>query len=126
MRARLKDIAEELELSTMTVSRAINGHPNVNPETRLRVLRTARRLNYRPNRFARSLITQQSMTIALVLPDISYSFFGEVARGVQAEAAKSGYCLLLCNTEEDPSLERKEIETLAGWQVDRDDHCFVP
>ena len=118
MRVRLKDIAEELDLSTMTVSRAINNHPNVSPKTRLRVLRAAKKLNYRPNRFARGLITRRSMSIALIVPDISYSFFGEVAKGVQAEAAKSDYCVLLCNTEEEPSLERKEIETLLDWQVD--------
>ena len=117
-RVRLKDIAEELGLSIMTVSRAINNHPNVKPGTRLRVVRTAKKLNYRPNRFARSLITRRSMSIALIVPDISYSFFGEVAKGVQAEAAKSDYCVLLCNTEEEPSLERKEIETLMDWQVD--------
>ena len=118
MRVRLKDIAEELNLSTMTVSRAINDHPNVSPKTRLRVLRAAKKLNYRPNLFARSLITRRSMAIALVVPDVSYSFFGEVAKGVQAEAARSDYCVLLCNTEEQPSLERKEIETLMDWQVD--------
>ena len=118
MRVRLKDIAEKLDLSTMTVSRAINNHPNVSPKTRLRVLQAAKELNYRPDRFARGLITRRSMAIALIVPDISYSFFGEVAKGAQVEAAKSDYCVLLCNTEEEPSLERREIETLMDWQVD--------
>lgn len=102
----------------MTVSRAVNNHPEISAKTRERVLREARRLNYRPNRLARSLATRKSMVIGLVIPDIAFSFFSQIARGVQNFAVKHQYDLLLFSTNEDPELELHGIQSLLERRVD--------
>jgi DNA-binding LacI/PurR family transcriptional regulator len=114
----IEDIGRELGISAMTVSRALNGHPHVKEETRERVLSTAARLNYRPNRWARSLATQKSHLIGIIVPDISHNFFSEITRAVQDSIEPRGYALMLCHSAGDPERERAAIETLLGSRVD--------
>lgn len=114
----IEDIGRELGISAMTVSRALNGHPHVKEETRERVLSTAARLNYRPNRWARSLATQKSHLIGIIVPDISHSFFSEITRAVQDSIEPCGYGLMLCHSAGDPERERAAIEGLLGSRVD--------
>jgi LacI family transcriptional regulator len=114
----IQDIARKLGLSSMTVSRALSGHPAVKEETRRRVLELAEKLRYRPNRWARSLVTGKSRTIGIVVPDISHSFFSEITRGVKDAIQPCGYGLMLCNSDCDPKLELQEIEMLLGARVD--------
>lgn len=102
----------------MTVSRALNGHPDVKKETRDRVLSQAAKLKYRPNRWARSLVTKRSQIIGVVIPDISHSFFSEITRGVQVSIEQRGYDLMLCHSHGDVKRERVEIEMLLGSRVD--------
>src|SRR4051794_36288132 len=75
------DIANKLGLSAMTVSRALTGNREVSEKTRQRVIRTATALGYEPNRWARSLVTQRSSIIGVVIPDIAHSFFAEITFG---------------------------------------------
>src|SRR5262247_3387163 len=112
MPVTLADIARELGVSKMTVSRAINNHPEISPETRERVLEAARRMNYRPNQFARALTTNRSYLLGVVVPDLMHSYFAEVCRGVEALAKPLGYQNLICSNDEDAANEQAEIEAL--------------
>src|ERR671913_659629 len=112
MPVTLADIARELGVSKMTVSRAINNHPSINADTRERVLEVARRLNYQPNQHARALATNRSYLIGVVVPDLMHSYFAEICRGVEAVARPLGYRNLICNTDEDPAKELDETGAL--------------
>lgn len=112
MPTTLGDIARALNVSKMTVSRAINNHPEINPETRARVLAAAQKMNYRPNQFARALTSKHSYLIGIVVPDLMHSYFAEICRGVESHARAAGYQNLICSTDEDASKERDEIEAL--------------
>jgi LacI family transcriptional regulator len=112
MAVTLADIARELGVSKMTVSRAINNHPLINAETRERVLEVARRMNYQPNQHARALATSRSYLIGIVLPDLMNLYFAEVTRAIESVARPAGFQLLICSTEEDATRELGEVETL--------------
>lgn len=112
MPTTLADIARALNVSKMTVSRAINNHPEINRETRARILATARKMNYRPNQFARALTTNHSYLIGLVVPDLMHSYFAEICRGVESHARPAGYQNLICSTDEEARKEIDEIEAL--------------
>jgi len=73
MPTTLEDIARALKVSKMTVSRAINDHPEISRETRARILAMAQKMNYRPNQFARALTTHRSYLIGIVVPDLRHS-----------------------------------------------------
>jgi LacI family transcriptional regulator len=117
----LADIARELGVSKMTVSRAINNHPLINSTTRERVLEVARRLNYQPNQHARALATNRSYLIGVVVPDLMHSYFAEIYRGIEDVARPAGYRNLICNTDEDAT---KEIDE-AGALLPRIDGLIV-
>jgi LacI family transcriptional regulator len=112
MPVTLEDIARALNVSKMTVSRAINNHPEISRETRARILATAQKMKYRPNQFARALTTNHSYLIGIVVPDLMHSYFAEICRGVEAHARPAGYQNLICSTDEDARKEIDEIEAL--------------
>lgn len=121
MRARdatIKDIASRVGVSYATVSRALNDKYGVRPSTRERVLAASRRLGYQPNVLARGLVTRRTMTLGLIIPDITNPFFPEVARGVEEEARQRGYGVLLCNSEWHEERERQYVALLAERRVD--------
>jgi len=118
MRVRMKDIARDLGLSTVTVSKALRQHPEVSDETRQRVLKRMRELNYQPNFAARALITGRSWTVGLVVPDLLHPFFAQIAKALSAEIRKHGYSLIISSSEEDPELEQQEIGHLLARGVD--------
>jgi LacI family transcriptional regulator len=112
MPTTLADIARELGVSKMTVSRAINNHPEINAETRERVLAIARRLNYQPNHHARALATNRSYLIGVVVPDLMHSYFAELLRSIESVARPAGFQIVICNTEQDATREIGEVEAL--------------
>jgi LacI family transcriptional regulator len=112
MPTTLEDIARALKVSKMTVSRAINNHPEISRDTRARILAVARKMNYRPNQFARALTTNRSFLIGIVVPDLMHSYFAEICRGVELQARPAGYQNLICSTDEEPRKEMDEIEAL--------------
>ena len=112
MPTTLADIARALGVSKMTVSRAINNHPEISPETRARILEAAQRMNYRPNQFARALTTNRSYLLGVIVPDLMHSYFAEICRGVEAIAKPLGYQNLICSTDEDVANEESEVEAL--------------
>src|SRR5947209_1662906 len=112
MPVTLSDIARELGVSKMTVSRAINNNPLISAETRERVLEVARRMSYQPNQHARALATNRSSLIGIVVPDLMNLYFAEVARAIETITRPAGFQLLICSTDEDPDREIDEVETL--------------
>jgi len=117
MAVRMKDIANDLGLSIVTISKVLRNHPDIAAETRRRVLKRMRELNYQPNFAARALVTGRTWTLGLVVPDL-HPFFAEIAKAISAEARKQGYSLLISSSDEDPELEVQEIKQLLARRVD--------
>jgi LacI family transcriptional regulator len=115
---RMKDIARDLGLSTVTISKVLRNHSDISEATRKKVLKRMKEMDYRPNLAARSLITGRSWTIGLVVPDLLYPFFAQIAKALAAEIRKQGYSLIITSSEEDPELEKQEIEQLLTRRVD--------
>jgi DNA-binding LacI/PurR family transcriptional regulator len=109
---RIKDIAEAAGVSTATVSRVLSGKQNVRPEVKSKVLEVVKRMNYSPNRAARSLRSRKSSTIGLIVADIQNPFFASVTRAVEDVAQASDYSVILCNTDENPDKERMYLELM--------------
>ncbi len=118
VRVTERDIANALGLSTMTVSRALNQKPNVDEKTRALVVKTAKRLGYRPNAIAKSLVLNKTFTIGVVVPEIAHSFFAEAISGIEEVTYKAGYHLILTHSAESAERERDAIQTLESKRVD--------
>jgi LacI family fructose operon transcriptional repressor len=103
--ASIKDVAEAAGVSTATVSRVLSNGLHVRPEVRERVKAAVERLDYRPNLVARSLRSQQSTTIGLIVSDIRNPFFTSLSRAVEDTMYEQGFSVLLCNTDEQPEKE---------------------
>jgi LacI family transcriptional regulator len=114
---RIKDVAERASVSVATVSRVLNGDPNVDPEYRKRVRAAVAELGYRPNRLARNLRRQQMEAIGIVVPDIENPHFAEVVRVVEGIALEMGYRVLVCNTDEDAARQAACLSMLADERV---------
>jgi LacI family transcriptional regulator len=96
----IQDVARRAGVSIATVSRVINNSPHkVNQATRTRVLKAVRELDYRPNALAQGLILKKTMTIGIIIPDISNPYYAEIVRGIQDVADQSGYAVMLQNTD---------------------------
>jgi len=114
----IKDVARESGFNISTVSRALNGGYGVNEQTRKHVIAVAARLNYRPNRVARGLVTGRSHSMALLLSDIRNPFFAEVARGAE-DAARGGDCdLVLCNSDLNADKQMQYVQSLLEKRID--------
>src|SRR3954462_11071562 len=118
MAIRLKDIAQDLNISVVTVSKVLRKHPDIGPATRQKVLQRMKELNYRPNLAARALVTGRTHAIGLVVPDLVHPFFGQVAKALAGVLRAKGYSLVLSSSDDDPELERQEIEQLVARRVD--------
>lgn len=110
-RTTIKDIAQKLNISASTVSRALNDNPGISKATKNIVIATAQELNYEPNIIARSLINQRSQTIGVIVPEITHHFFSKVISGIEGVAYDAGYHIMLCDSNE--SYEREVINTKA-------------
>lgn len=116
--ATLKDVAERTGLSISTISYVLNGKKKVRPETYEKILKATEDLDYRPNQLARSLKTHRSMTIGIIVPDITNEFFPAIIQGVDDESHRSGYNIILCTTNNDSAREEECISTLLEKDVD--------
>jgi len=117
-RARIKDIAQALGVSPATVSRALSDSGLVAEPTRNRIREAAQRLNYRPNANARSLRTQRSMAVLMVVRDVGNPFYVEILKGVEAAARDAGYVVLMGNTENNPERENEYFDMLRDGHAD--------
>ncbi len=113
----IRDVAAAAGVGIATVSRALNGHPSISPETRAKVLEAVELLGYRPNQLARTMKTQRSRTFGLIIPDIRNSVFPAMARGFEDEAHKSGYSVILADSDENPRREQGHIDLLVENRV---------
>lgn len=118
MAIRLKDIARDLGISTVTVSKVLRGNQDISEKTRARVLKRMQELNYKPNMLARGLASGRTFTVGLVVPDLVHPFFAEFAKALAGTLREAQMALLLASSEENPELEQQEIRTLLGRNVD--------
>ncbi|QXM06286.1 LacI family DNA-binding transcriptional regulator [Crassaminicella indica] len=119
MKITIKDIANEAGVSIATVSKILNKKDdNISEKTRQKVLAIIKEKNYIPNTIARSLVTKQTKTIGLVIPDITNPFFPELVRGAEDCASACGYNIFFCNTDDKIEKEEKYINMLVEKMVD--------
>lgn len=112
------DVAREANVSMATVSRVVNGNPNVKPVTRKKVSEVIDRLGYRPNAVARGLASKKTTTVGVIIPDISNIFFAELARGIEDIATMYKYNIILSNSDQNKEKELHLLNTMLGKQVD--------
>lgn len=112
------DVAREANVSMATVSRVVNGNPNVKPTTRQKVLDTIERLGYRPNAVARGLASKKTTTVGAIIPDISSTFYSELTRGIEDIATMYKYNIILSNSDQNKEKELHLINTMLEKQVD--------
>ncbi|MEH7353672.1 catabolite control protein A [Neobacillus drentensis] len=118
MNITIYDVAREANVSMATVSRVVNGNPNVKPVTRKKVLEVIERLGYRPNAVARGLASKKTTTVGVIIPDISNIFFAELARGIEDIATMYKYNIILSNSDQNKEKELHLLNTMLGKQVD--------
>lgn len=109
----IHDVAKACQVSISTVSRAISRPEQVSPRTREKVLAAVAELDYRPSTAARSLMSGRTMTLALLVPDITNPFYFDLIRGTQRQAAAAGYSTVLIDTEESVDLEKHHMAAVA-------------
>lgn len=114
----LKDIANELGLTKVSISKALRDHPDISTETRKKVKETAKRLGYRPNLVARSLTSSKSKTLGLIIPKIAHHFFASVVESIYKTAFENGYEVIIGVSFENEKLEKKHLETMLEMRVD--------
>jgi len=114
----MKDIARDLGVSIITVSKALRNHEDISEKTRRRVLERVKELNYTPNLAARALVTGKTYLVGLVVPDLLHTFFAQVAKSLSAALLKKGYCLTISTSDEDPALEEQTVNRLLARRLD--------
>ncbi|MBW3087373.1 LacI family DNA-binding transcriptional regulator [Bifidobacterium sp. 82T24] len=118
-RTTIKDVAAAAGVSVTAVSLVLNNRPSrVSDETRDIILKAAKALNYVPNQVARTLVTQRSMLLALIVPDIQNLFFAALAKRFEDECRQAGYSLIIANTDDSRAAEHDVLVRLAARGVD--------
>jgi DNA-binding LacI/PurR family transcriptional regulator len=109
--ATIIDIARKLGISASTVSRALSDHPDIKRETKEKVRKIAKELQYSPNPIAQSLKSNKTRTIGVIVPEIKHDFFSSAISGIEDVAYRSGYTIIVCQSNE--SYEREVINVNA-------------
>ncbi|MBB6325759.1 LacI family transcriptional regulator [Algoriphagus iocasae] len=117
-RTSITDIANTLQVTPSTVSRALNGGGKVSEKKRLEIISLAKKLGYRPNPIAKSLLENRTNTIGLIIPEFTHHFYSRMLSGIESVTSKAGYQLLICTSNEDQNQEIKSIHTLLDARVD--------
>ena len=115
--ASIRDVAAEAGVSISTVSRVLSGTVFVEPETKKRVQKAVKDLDYKPNLAARSLKRGNSKLLGLIIPDITNAYYPELVNNINAVASKYGYSIILCETMGDVDREKQFFETLKYFFV---------
>jgi LacI family transcriptional regulator len=118
MSVTIHEVARRAGVSKMTVSRVINGGKRVSAETRQRVEQAIADLAYVPNSLARGLSRRKAGTLALIVPDVANPFFMLIVRGAEDVARRSGYRVILCNTESDLAREYVYLQEMLAHRVE--------
>lgn len=114
----LKHLAEQLNVSVSTVSKALNDSPEIGKETIQRVKELAKHLNYQPNKMALSLKSNKTNTLGVIIPDILNHFFAKALYAIEMEASKHGYNIITCVSNEVLSKEENSLQLLSNGSVD--------
>ena len=114
----LKDVAKELSVTPATVSKALRDSSDISLGMRQKVKKVAKKMGYRPNLLARSLISKKSKILGILIPDLRISFFSEAVRGIYEEANRKGYETILLVHDENRVIERKKLEFLSDIHTD--------
>ena len=114
----IKDIARQAGVSVATVARALRGKPDVNRDTRDRILSIARQHNYQPNLLARGLVTQKTFTVGIIVPAIDNPFFPALIKGIESTLWASSYNVILSDTGYDPAKEEAALREFRSRRVD--------
>ncbi|MDD5658850.1 MAG: LacI family DNA-binding transcriptional regulator [Actinomycetota bacterium] len=114
----LNDVSKSAGVSIKTVSRVINDSKYVKKETKKKVLEVIKKLNYKPDYFARNLKKKRSNVIGYIIPDFTNQFFGMVFNGIEREFRKAGYNILVSNSDGEEKLEEKSIDVLISNRVE--------
>ncbi|MGJ7546674.1 LacI family DNA-binding transcriptional regulator [Variovorax sp. LT1R16] len=116
--ATLKDVALKAEVSVTTVSHVVNATRHVSPTVRERVELAIRELGYVPNAMARSLKSNTTSTLGMLIPNCSNPYFAEIVRIVEDRCFGAGYTLVLCNTHDEPNRQSVYLQVLAERRID--------
>src|SRR5438876_1840340 len=116
--ATILSIANELNITPATVSRALQDHPGISDSTKQSVLKIANKLNYKRNRIASSLRSGKTHVIGVIIPSAEINFFGSVVHGIESVANSNGYNVLLFQSNESREFEEKGLETFLTARVD--------
>lgn len=114
----LKELAQELNLSISTVSRALNGHPDISSETIEKVKRLARQMHYVPNLFARGFRSRETYILGVIVPNISHMFTSTILKGILEEAELRGYRVIISESKNSESKQVEMLETMTQFGVD--------
>lgn len=114
----IHDIAEKLNITASTVSRALNNNPRISEATRKAVLKAAKQLNYQPNHLAAALRNGKSQLIGIIVPTADRSFFASIIRGIEEVANKLNYRIIICQSYDNFDKEAQTIDVLLSARVD--------
>jgi LacI family transcriptional regulator len=114
----MKDIAADLGLSAVTISKVLRNQGRISTVTRERVMRKIKELNYQPNLAARSLVSGRTFLIGLIVPDLTHPFFAAIAKAISGILRTRGYAVAVSSSEEDCDLEAQEISAFLARRVD--------
>lgn len=114
----LKKLAKELGVSISTVSRALGNHPDISMETKERVNKVAKRLNYIPNLFAKGFRAHKSYIIGVIVPDISHYFTSTLIKGIMQEAELNGYKVIVSESRNNEQKQAEILQTMNQFGVD--------
>jgi len=117
-KSTIKDIAKIAKVSATAVSRALNYRSGVSEKTRQKILNIAKKLDYQPNYVAKSLVSNRSYTIGLIVNNIADPFYPELARGIEEKANEFGYSLLLSNTNRSLEAEKRSLDMQRAKGID--------
>ncbi|MDF1569781.1 MAG: LacI family DNA-binding transcriptional regulator [Spirochaetaceae bacterium] len=118
MRPTIRDIAAKAQVSVSTVSRVLNGKPDVRSETQKQILDVIEELGFSPSSVARGLVLKRSNVIGFVVPDITNPSFPELARGIVAQAKTYGFSVMFSDTNHDNKVEKDVVRLMRSKQVD--------
>lgn len=114
----IHDIAEKLNVTASTVSRALNNHPRISDATKKKVLKVAKQLNYQPNHIASALRSGKSRLIGVIVPTANRNFFSSVIRGIEEIATKFNYRIVISQSYDEFEKEVQNVDALLNAQVD--------
>ena len=116
--ASIREVAQEAGVGVGTVSRALNGSGYVSPETRKKIEKAAKKLNYTPNELARNLYHNKTGIVGVIVPDLDHPFFSSLVKYIEMELYEQGYKTMICNTVGISRREQEYLDMLERNMVD--------